>query len=40
MENVRQIIKNTTPMLTGKSPNRNHHATAERRMIAQFTIIA
>ena len=40
MENVRPIIKNTTPMLTGKSPNRNHHATAERRMIAQLTIIA
>ena len=39
-ENVRQIIKNTRAMLTGKSPIRNHQATAERRMIAQLTIFA
>ena len=39
-ENVRQIIKNTRAMLTGKTPIRNHQATAERRMIAQLTIFA
>ena len=39
-ENVRQIIKSTRAMLTGKSPIRNHQATAERRMIAQLTIFA
>ena len=32
---VKQIIKNTTTMLAGKSPNRHYHATVERKMIAQ-----
>ena len=35
MENVRQIIKNTTTLLPGNSSNRHHHATAERKLIAQ-----
>ena len=33
MGNVHQTIKITTTMLAGKSPNRRHHATVERKII-------
>ena len=36
MENVRQVIKKiTTAMLAGRIPNRHHHATTERKIIAE-----